>query len=172
MKHLRRFLLASLLPLTLAASAEAQLTPSPTAALTNLTPQKTPDRLGSVVLSEQQASELAELPRISERQRLPEEIKQRLRRFELARVRYVNEQQALLKQYRGAATEEERQRIRALYEKQRSDLLERAKTLREEVGKRLEVIRERMPSMNEVLDDARKNARDTAAQGRKRRGQD
>jgi hypothetical protein len=141
------------------------------AAQTNLTPVKTTDRSGSIVLSDQQATDLSELPRLSERQRLPLEIKERIRRFEVRRDAYVKEQAALRKQLNGAATDEERQRIRALIERQRIELLERAKTLREEVSKRLEVIRERMPAMSEVLDDARRTARD-AAQTRKRRGQD
>jgi len=146
------------------------------AAQTNLTPQKTEDRTGRIVVSDQQATvegaNVSALPDRLERQRLPTEIKDRLRRFELARDRYVKEEQALLKRLRGAATDEERDRVRAQLEKQRQDLLDRAKNLREDVSKRIEDIRGRLRPMSEVLDDARQNARDSANPVRKRRGQD
>lgn len=145
-------------------------------AQTNLTPQKTEDRTGRIVVSDQQANvegaTISALPDRLERQRLPAEIKDRLRRFELARDRYVKEEQALLKRLRGAATDEERDRVRAQLEKQRQDLLDRAKNLREDVSKRIEDIRGRLRPMSEVLDDARQNARDSGKPVRKRRGQD
>ena len=146
------------------------------AAQTNLTPQKSDDRTGRIVVSDQQANvegvNFTALPDRLERQRLPAEIKDRLRRFEQARDRYVKEEQALLKRLRGAATDEERDRVRAQLEKQRQDLLDRAKNLREDVSKRLEEIRGRLRPMSEVLDDARQSARDSAGTVRKRRGQD
>jgi hypothetical protein len=147
-----------------------------TPAQTNLTPEKTADRTGRVVVSDQQATtegaNISALPGRLERQRLPTEIKDRLRRFELARDRYVKEEQDLIKRLRGAATDEERERIRAQLDKQRQALLDRAKTIREDVSKRLEDIRGRLRPMSEVLDDARQNARDAANPARKRRGQD
>jgi len=140
------------------------------------TPETAPDRTGRVVVSDQQAktegASVSALPDRLERQRLPTEIKDRLRRFELARDRYVKEEQELIKRLRGAATDDERERIRAQLDKQRQALLERAKTLREDVSKRLEDIRGRLRPMSEVLDDARQNARDAANPARKRRGQD
>ncbi len=145
-------------------------------AQTNLTPPRTDDRSGRIVVSDQQATvegaNVTALPERLERQQIPVEIKERIRRFELARDRYVKEEQALLKRLRGAATDEERERVRAQIEKQRQALLERAKNLREDVHKRIEDIRGRLRPMSEVLDDARQNARDAASPVRKRRGQD
>jgi hypothetical protein len=143
---------------------------------TNPTPDKTADRTGRVIVSDQQAKtespNVAGQPDRLDRQRLPTEIKDRLRRFETARDRYVKEEQAFIKRLRGASTEEERERIRAQLDKQRQALLDRAKMLREDVNKRLEDIRSRLRPMSEVLDDARQNARDAANPARKRRGQD
>jgi len=130
---------------------------------------KTADRDGRIVLSEQQATDSGLSPTANlDRQRLPPEIKERIRRFEIIRDRYLREQAQLRKKLTGAATEEERERIRALIQDSRVAWINQSTKLREEAKERLRELPRLLPNMPEVLDEARRNAREI----RKRRGQD
>ena len=123
-------------------------------------------RVGRVVLSEQQAVDIG-LPLAPEdRQGLPLEIRERIRRFEAIREAYLTEQELLRKRLTGAATEEERDRIRALIKQSRDAWLARARTLREEARERLRELQTLLPSRSEILDAARERVRET----HKRRG--
>ena len=68
---------------------------------------------------------------------MPLEIKERIRRFEIIREAYLQEQALLRKRLSGATTEEERERIRALIKQTRDAWLARARALREEARERL-----------------------------------
>jgi hypothetical protein len=130
---------------------------------------KTADRDGRIILSEQQATDSGLSPTANlDRQRLPPEIKERIRRFEIIRDRYLREQAQLRKKLTGAATEEERERIRALIQDSRVAWINQSTKLREEAKERLRELPRLLPNMPEVLDEARRNAREI----RKRRGQD
>ena len=72
----------------------------------------------------------------------------------------------------GAATEEERDRIRAQIQASRDEWTARLRTFRDELKDRLPQLRDRLPALNEVLDNARDRARDASQTVRKRRGQD
>ena len=140
---------------------------------TNLTPTIKPvEREGRVVLSEKQADDLGLLPTVVDRQRLPVAIKERLLKFEVSREAYLKEQELMKKRLLGAATEAERERIRATMREQREAWLRRAKAMREEARERARELKTQLPSMNEVIENARENAREAAVQNRKRRGQD
>jgi len=130
---------------------------------------RTADREGRIVLSDQQATDSGLSPSSTgDRQKLPPEIKERIRRFEIIRDNYLREQALLRKKLTGAATEEERERIRALIRDSRVAWIDQSQKLREEARERLRELPRLLPSMPEVLDEARRNARDL----RKRRGQD
>src|SRR6266545_4972238 len=76
-------------------------------AQTSITPTvRSVERDGKVVLSDQQATDLGVSP-LADQQRLPPEIRERLRRFELIRETYLKEQASLRKRLTGAATDEE-----------------------------------------------------------------
>jgi len=115
------------------------------------------EREGRVILSDQQASDLG-LTSI-DRQKLPLEIKERIRRFEIIREAYLQEQALLRKRLSGATTEEERERIRALIKQTRDAWLARARALREEARERLRELQVLVPSRSEILDAARENVR-------------
>lgn len=130
---------------------------------------KTAERDGRIVLSDQQATESGlNASTTLDRQRLSPEIKERIRRFEIIRDNYLKEQASLRKKLTGAATEEERERIRFLIQDRRNAWINQARRLREEAQERLRELPRLLPSMPEVLDEAKRNARDV----RKRRGQD
>jgi flagellar motility protein MotE (MotC chaperone) len=145
---------------------------------TNLTPTvKTTDRDGRIVVSEQQANDLGLNISTSpssavDRQNLSDAVKDRLRRFELSRDAYLREQEQLKKRLEGAATEAERERVRALIKSKREDWLRRTRELRTQAKDRIAELRRQLPSKTEVLDAARENARDAISEIRRRRGQD
>lgn len=128
---------------------------------------KPTDRDGRVILSDQQAADvgLNSLTTV-DRQKLPPEIRDRIKRFEVVREAYLKEQALLRKRLTGAATEEERDRIRALIQERRVAWLAEARKLREEAQDRLRELQRMMPDRREIL----QNARD-AAKGRRGIGQ-
>jgi hypothetical protein len=140
---------------------------------TNLTPALQPaEREGRIVVSDRQGDNLGLGPAAIDRQKLPVAIKERIQQFEASREAYLREQEAMKKRLLGASTEEERERVRLLMRDQREAWLRRAKAMREEARERVRELRTQLPSMNEVIENARENARDSATQIRKRRGQD
>jgi hypothetical protein len=136
---------------------------------------KTTEREGRIVVSDQQATELGitgiGLTSI-DRQNLSDAVKLRLQRFELSRDTYLREQEQLKKRLSGAATEAERDRVRALIRDRREDWLRRMRELRAQSKDRILELRRQLPSKGEVLDAARENAREAIKDIRKRRGQD
>src|SRR5262245_4770681 len=122
-RHLLRAGLAGLgLLLPAWASAQDAVGTTPTV--------RSAERDGRIVLSDQQATENGLSLTTTDRQLLPPEIKERIRRFELIRDNYLKEQALLRKKLTGAATEEERERIRALIQDTRNAWLTQARKLR------------------------------------------
>ena len=151
-------------------------------AQTNVTTSTTKDVVGRVVLPDQpptvdsiNAQPLADRPLRLERNKLPPEVLERIRIFEQARKRYLEQQEALLRQLRGA-TDEERARIRQQVQRAREQWLERARQLRQEFKDRLPDLRDKLPRHREVLEGAREAAReqlrDQTRDPSNRRGQD
>jgi len=144
---------------------------------TNLTTAvKTTERDGRIVVSDQQAVDLglnvSVGPLAVDRQNLTPAVKERLQRFETSRDAYLREQAQLKKRLIGAATEDERERVRALIKDQREEWLRRMRELRAQSKDRIAELRRQLPSKGEVLDAARENAREAIKDIRKRRGQD
>jgi hypothetical protein len=144
---------------------------------TNLsTAVKPAQRQGRIVVSDQQATDLGLnvgiTPTTVDRRNLSEAVKLRLERFELSREAYLREQEQLKKRLNGAATEAERERVRALIRDRRDDWLRRMRELRAQSKDRILELRRQLPSKGEVLDAARQNAREAIQDIRKRRGQD
>jgi hypothetical protein len=171
MSHWRESVVAGVATLVAAAlPALGQTSISPTV--------KNTDRDGRIVLSEQQATDIGiNLGNIgvgptADRQNLTPAVRERLRRFELARDAYTREEAQLQKRLNGAATEAERERVRALIKDKRDAWLRRSVEVRTQAKDRIAEIRRQLPSKKEVLDAARENARDTINDIRKRRGQD
>ena len=137
---------------------------------------KTTEREGRIVVSDQQAVDLGINislgPTTVDRQNLSDAVKLRLQRFELSRDSYLREQAQLRKRLDGAATEAERERVRALIKDQREAWLRRMRELRAQSKDRVLELRRQLPSKGEVLDAARENAREAIKDIRKRRGQD
>jgi len=160
MNPLKLFLLATVAVTLPIFSGRAQISPV-------VTPN---DRPGGVVLSDPQAKANGIATRADTR--IPKEILERINRFERQRIDYLRQQERLHRDLRGAPTEEERDRIRALIQESRDQWTARLRAFREELKDRLPQLRERLPALNEVLDNARDRARDAAQTARKRRGQD
>lgn len=159
MKHLKPFLLAG---------AFALLPVSGSFAQTGLSPAARPAREGNVVLSDGQAAD----NNVKADAALSREVRERLARIEKIRQEYRREQERLLNALRGAATEAERELIREKIRASREAWMDRLRAFREELKDRLPDLRRRLPELNEVLDNARNNARDSVNAVRKRRGQD
>ena len=144
---------------------------------TSITPAvKITDREGRIVLSVQQATDnginIGLSPTAGDRQNLTPAVRDRLQLFELSRDAYQREQAQLQKRLNGAATEAERERVRALIKDKRDAWLRRSVEVRTQAKERIAELRRQMPSKKEVLDAAKENARDTINDIRKRRGQD
>lgn len=142
--------------------------------VTSVTPAlRNTDRDGRIVVSDKQAIDLGlNAPLTTDRQNLPLPIKDRLQRFEGPREAYQREQEQLRKRLTGAATEAERERIRALIKERHEDWRRRARDLRAQSKDRIAELRRQMPSKSEILDAARENAREATSEIRRRRGQD
>jgi hypothetical protein len=168
MSHLRKVLAVATMSVLWTASVDAQIT-SAVEVLRS-------DRVGQVVVSDEKLTadgfNFSIRPDPVDLRKLPPEIRERIKRFELVREAYLKEQEELRKRLRGAATEAERDRVRELIRQARLDWLERARQLREESLKRIRELPTVMPDMREVISNARENARDAALEVRKRRGQD
>src|SRR5689334_10402323 len=114
------------------------------------------DRIGQVVTTDEKLTtdgflEVAIRPELTDLRKLPPEIRERLRRFELVREAYLKEQEELRKKFRGAATDAERDRVRELIRQARQEWLDRARQLREESLRRIRELPAVMPDMREVL---------------------
>jgi hypothetical protein len=118
------------------------------------------ERDGRVVVSDQQATDLGLPALTTDAQRLPPEIKERLRKFEVIRETYLKEQASLRKRLTGAATDEERERIRAQIVEARAAWLSQARKLREEAQERLRDLQRLMPDRVEILKNAQEKVRE------------
>jgi hypothetical protein len=137
---------------------------------------KTTERDGRIVVSDQQATDLginlSPGPAAVDRQNLSEAVKLRLQRFEMSRDAYLREEALLKKRLSGAATDAERERVRALIKDKREAWLRRSLELRTQAKERIAELRRQLPPKAEVLDAAKENARDAIKDIRRRRGQD
>ena len=168
MSRIRNALLLATVAVLAAAPVDAQITSAVEVAR--------PDRVGQVVVSDEKLTAdgfaLNVRPDSVDLRKLPLEIRERIKRFELVREAYLKEQEELRKRVRGATTEAERDQVRELIRQARLDWLERARRLREETLRRVRELPTVMPDMREVISNARENARDAALELRKRRGQE
>ncbi len=148
----------------------AQTSASPASTSVDIAPTATSDRIGRVVISEKQLADdgyLLPTANALEFRRLPPEIRERIQRFEVNREAYLKRQQELNQRLRGAATDEERQRVRDQLSKARDAWLERTKDSRRELKDRLnEIRRERLSIMRERLDAAGKDRKTTPGRDR------
>jgi hypothetical protein len=146
MSPLRHCLMMGLMVLAWPAVSQTTVTPAPAPAV------KVVEREGRVIVSDQQALEAGPLSSaVLERQKLSPEVKDRLRRFDAVRDAYLKEQAQLRKKLTGAATEEERERIRSMIQDRNSDWLAQSKRLREEAQSRLRDLQRTMPDRKEIL---------------------
>jgi len=110
-------------------------------------------------------------PSRSERPDFPPELKQRLRSFESLREVYLARQEELLKKWRGASSDQDRERLRAQLQVLRDQWLDNARAFKEETRTRLEEMKPELSSKyREALDAAKQDALDAAKSARKRRG--
>jgi len=136
----------------------AQTSASPASTSVDVAPTVTSDRIGRVVISDKQLAEDGILPTQNalDFRRLPPEIRERIQRFEITREAYLKRQEELKQRLRGAATDEERQRIRDQLSKALDAWRERAKQSRLELKERIKDLqRERLQELKERNDAAR-----------------
>ena len=115
-------------------------------------------------------SPIADRPSRPERPDFPPELKQRLRSFESLRETYLARQQDLVKRFRGATTDQDRERLRSQLQTLRDEWLDKARAFKEETRTRLEEMKgELSPKYREALDEARQRALDAAAEHKRPR---
>lgn len=103
--------------------------------------------------------------------KLPLEIRRKLLEFKLQRDRYLQEQERLIKQLKGA-TDAERDKIREGLREHRLEWLERSRSFRDSARERYRELLRELPSHREALEAARESARDQVQEIRKRPGVD
>ncbi len=109
-------------------------------------------------------------PSRSERPEFPAELKLRLRSFESLREVYLARQEEFRKKLRGAATDQDRERIRAQLLVLREEWLDKARAFKEETRTRLEEIKGELSSKyRDALDAAKRDASDAAAEHKRPR---
>lgn len=166
-----RLLIAGLVGLLVTAQdGTAQTSASPASTSIDVAPTATSDRIGRVVISDKQLADdgyLLPTANSLEFRRLPPEIRERIQRFELNRDAYLKRQQELNQRLRGAATDEERQRVRDQISKALDAWRERAKDSRRELKDRLdEMRRERLSILRERLEAAGPDRKTTPGRDR------
>ena len=106
-----------------------------------------------------------------ERPEFPAELKLRLRSFESLREIYLARQEELRKKWHRAATDQDRELLRAQLLVLREEWVDKARAFKEETRTRLEELKgELSPKYREILDEARQHALDAAAARKPRRG--
>ena len=135
------------------------------------------DRVGRVILPDHvqfdSPGSLAANTRPSRPDLRPElapEIKSRIVRFEKFRETYLARQQELLRKLNGAASDEERARVRAQLQGLRDEWLEKARAFKEDARARMRELQSEFPKYREALMDAKEGALDSVNPARKRRG--
>src|SRR6266511_3581320 len=104
-------------------------------------------------------------PSRSERPEFPAELKLRLRSFESLREIYLARQEDLRKKWRGAATDQDRERLRTQLLVLREEWQDKARAFKEETRTRLEELKGELSSKyRDALDAAKRDALDAAAE--------
>jgi hypothetical protein len=121
-------------------------------------------RIGKVVLPDAPAPSDGVTPvlrpKVPERQDLPPEVIDKIKKFERDRQAYLDREQALKKQLQGA-NDQERARVRAQLKLAREQWLERSRQSREEFRDRAREIKEKLADHREVIDSAQEPGRDS-----------
>ena len=89
---------------------------------------------------------------VLDRPALPAEVAALIAEFEKQRDAYLQAQRDLLKQLKGA-TDEERARIREQLKAQREAWLEQTKAIREDIRKKMEELRDKLPNRKDIKDN-------------------
>jgi hypothetical protein len=171
MSHFSRLLVMGLGGFLVAApSCLAQTSASPASTSIDVSPTVTSDRIGRVVISDKQLADdgyLLPTANSLEFRRLPPEIRERIQRFEINRDAYLKRQEELKQRLRGAATDEERQRVREQLSKALDAWRERVKESRRELKDRLDDMRrERLLMLKERLGAAEPDRKATPGRDR------
>ena len=134
------------------------------------------DRVARIILPDPAAlnSPIASVPggrpSRSERPEFPAELKLRLRSFESLREIYLARQEELRKKWRGAATDQDKELLRAQLLGLRDEWRDKALAFKEETRTRLDELKgELSPKYREALDEARQRALDAAAERKRPR---
>ena len=134
------------------------------------------DRVGRIILPDPAAlnSPIASAPggrpSRSERPEFPAELKLRLRSFESLRESYLARQEDLRKKWRGAATDQDRERLRAQLLVLRDEWLDKARAFKEETRTRLEEMKPELSlKYREALDAAKQSALEAAVEHKRPR---
>ena len=110
-------------------------------------------------------------PSRSERPDFPPELKQRLRSFESLREIYLA-QEELRKKLRAAATDQDREQLRAQLQVLRDEWLDKSRAFKDETRKRVEEMKPELSlKYREALEAAKQNALDAAAEHKRPRDQ-
>jgi hypothetical protein len=134
------------------------------------------DRVARIILPDPAAlnSPIASVPggrpARSERPEFPAELKLRLRSFESLREVYLARQEELRKKWRGAATDQDRERLRAQLLGLRDEWRDKALAFKEETRTRLDELKGELSSKyRDALDAAKRDALDAAAEHKRPR---
>lgn len=148
------------------------VTPSTTGS-TSTGPKPTDTREGVVLLPELAATVDSASPLV--RPDLPQEVIQKIRRFESFREQYLRRRAELYRLYRGA-TEEERAKLRLRLQLLHQEWQQRATEVLQQARERRLELRDKLPSLREPLQDALREARERAVEqaqeNKKRPGED
>ena len=111
-------------------------------------------------------------PSRSERPEFPAELKLRLRSFESLREVYLARQEELRKKWRGAATDQDRERLRAQLLGLREEWLDKARAFKEETRTRLEELKGELSyKYGDLLNEAKRRALEEAPEHKRPRNE-
>src|SRR5437773_1043033 len=111
-------------------------------------------------------------PSRSERPEFPAELKLRLRSFESLREVYLARQEELRKKWRGAATDQDRERLRAQLLGLREEWLDKARAFKEETRTRLEELKGELSyKYGDLLNEAKRRAVEEAPEHKRPRNE-
>jgi len=111
-------------------------------------------------------------PSRSERPEFPAELKLRLRSFESLREIYLARQEELRKKWRGAATDQDRELLRAQLLVLREEWLDKARAFKEETRTRLEELKGELSyKYGDLLNEAKRRALEEAPEHKRPRNE-
>ena len=111
-------------------------------------------------------------PSRSERPEFPAELKLRLRSFESLREVYLARQEELRKKWRGAATDQDRELLRAQLLVLREEWLDKARAFKEETRTRLEELKGELSyKYGDLLNEAKRRALEEAPEHKRPRNE-